>query len=85
LSSNISEILINYLQDFFFQSVLVGFVGFLGIVYLVLLESGSGYSFFSFCSKSYITLFWGGEWFPSLFFFPIFLLGNVSIPRVHVI
>jgi hypothetical protein len=28
------KILIDYLQDFFFQFVLVGFIGFFGIVYL---------------------------------------------------
>jgi hypothetical protein len=60
------------------------FVGFLGIV-LSLLESGSGYPFSSFCSKSYTTLFLGEEWFPSLFLLPIFPLGTVSVPELCVI
>jgi hypothetical protein len=36
IQCNLCEILIDYLQDFFFQIVLVGFVGFLGIVSLSL-------------------------------------------------
>jgi hypothetical protein len=34
IQCHLYKILINYLKDFFFQSVLVGFFGFFGIVYL---------------------------------------------------
>jgi hypothetical protein len=45
----------------------------------VLLESGTGYPFSSFPSESYIKLFWGREWFPSLFHPPITPLGTLQL------
>jgi hypothetical protein len=77
---HVYEILIDYLQNFFFQSILVGFFGFLGIVYLSFLDCGPGYPFSSFPSESCTNLFWGGEWFPSLFHLLIFPHGIVSVP-----
>jgi hypothetical protein len=72
------------LQDFFFQSFLVDFIGFFGIVYL-LLESGSGYLFFSFHSGSCTNLLLGGKWFPSFFHLPIIALATVTVPVLCVI
>jgi hypothetical protein len=63
----------------------VAFIGFLGIVYLILSEFGSGYLFSSFCSKYFTTLFLGGEWFPSLFHLLMFPLGTVSVPGLCVL
>jgi hypothetical protein len=45
-----------------------------------LLGSGAEYPFSSFPSESCTNLFWGGEWFPSLFHLPIIPLGAVSVP-----
>jgi hypothetical protein len=44
-----------------------------------LLESGTGYPFSSFPPESCIKLFWGREWFPSLFHLPITPLGTVQL------
>jgi hypothetical protein len=38
IQCHLYKILIDYLQDFFFLGVLVGFIGFLGIVYLCFVE-----------------------------------------------
>jgi hypothetical protein len=62
----------------------VGFIVFLGIVYLCLLESGSGCPFSSFPSKSFTNLFFGGEWFLSLFHLPIIPVDAVSVPGLCV-
>jgi hypothetical protein len=59
------------------MGVLVDIIGFLGIIYLwvIFLESGTGYPFSSFPSESCINLFLGGgNGFHSFFFFPSFLL-----------
>jgi hypothetical protein len=80
------EIVSDYLQDFFFQSVLGGFIDFLGIVYLFFVGVwNSGYLFSSFPSESCVNLLWGREWFPSLFHLHITPLGAVSVPGLCVI
>jgi hypothetical protein len=54
-------------------------LGSLASFIFVLLESGTGYPFYSFPSESCINLFFGGEWFPSLFHLPIAPLGTVQL------
>jgi hypothetical protein len=63
----------------------MGFIGFLGIVILVLLESGTGYLFSSLPSESCINLFLRGEWFPALFCRPVAPFGAVSVPGLCVL
>jgi hypothetical protein len=63
----------------------VGSVGFLGIVYLCFVGSGSGYPFSSFPSDSCSNLFLGGVWFLSLSYLPIVPLGAVTVPVLCVI
>jgi hypothetical protein len=57
----------------------VAITGFLGVMYIVLLESMTEYQFSLFPSESCIKLFLGGEWFPSLFLLPITLLATVQL------
>jgi hypothetical protein len=73
------------LQDFFFQGVLVGFIGFLGIVYLCVVGVWNWYLFSSFPFESCVNLFLGGEWFPSLFHLPFAPLGAVYVSGLCVI
>jgi hypothetical protein len=79
------KILIDYLQDFFFQSILVGFIGFFGIVYLHLLECGSGHRFLHFSLVPVLIYYWGGKWFPSFFRLPIIDLAIITVPVLCVI
>jgi hypothetical protein len=72
------------LQDFFLQDFCVGFIGFLGIVYLFLLETESGYPFSSFPSGSFTNLLLRGEWFPSFFYLPIIPFGAVPVLLVCI-
>jgi hypothetical protein len=77
-------ILVNYLQYHLHEilqnfSLWVFLLGSLVSFIFVLLESGTGYPFSSFLSESYIKLFWGREWFPSLFLIPIAPLGTVQL------
>jgi hypothetical protein len=74
---SIHEILSDYWQDFFFQIVFVGFIGFLGVVYLCFAGLWNWLSIFLFPSESCIKLFWGEEWFPFLLRLPIAPLGTV--------
>jgi hypothetical protein len=73
------------LQDFLFQVVLLGFIGFLGIVYLHFVGAWIWVFIFFISSESCINLFWGREWFPSLLHLPIIPLGAVSFPGLWVI
>jgi hypothetical protein len=57
----------------------VNILGILGSPIFVLLETGTGYTFSSFPSESYIKLFLVGEWFSSLFLLPIASLDTVQL------
>jgi hypothetical protein len=63
----------------------VGFLGFLGIVFLLLLEFGTGYLLSSFSFESCTNLFFVGEWFLSYFRLPIAPLSAFSVPGLCVI
>jgi hypothetical protein len=64
------KILIDYLQDLFYQVVLVSFIGFFGIVYLRFVGVWIWASVFFIPSGSCINLLLGGNWFPSFSVFP---------------
>jgi hypothetical protein len=57
----------------------VGITGFLTVIYLCFVGSGTGSQFSSFRSESYIKLFFCGECFPLLLFLPIAPLGTVQL------
>jgi hypothetical protein len=68
-----------------FNVFLLGFVGFLGIVYFCFVGVWIWVSIFFISSEFCTNLFWKTEWFPFLFHLPIILLGTVSGPGLCIV
>jgi hypothetical protein len=75
------------LQDFFFEVVLVGIVGFLGIVYLCFVGIGTGIHFLHFPLEPVLNYFWGENDLHPFFIFhrstwcyaTMFLIGQLVV------